>query len=93
MKALVIGDRDGIDKPLREAFNKSGMGHLLAISGLHVGIVASFFFLVFSRFFSMSRTFLDHAWVGKGSALLCIIPVTIMACLPACRHPHSGRSL
>ncbi len=92
MKALVIGDRDGIDKPLREAFNKSGMGHLLAISGLHVGIVASFFFLVFSRFFSLSRTFLDHAWVGKGSALLCIIPVTLYGLL-AGMSPSTQRAV
>ncbi len=92
MKALVVGDRDGIDKPLREAFNKSGMGHLLAISGLHVGIVASFFFLVFSRFFSMSRTLLDHAWVGKASALLCIIPVTIYGLL-AGMSPSTQRAV
>jgi competence protein ComEC len=92
MKALVIGNRDGIDKPLREAFNKSGIGHLLAISGLHVGIVASFFFLVFSRFFSMSRTFLDHAWVAKGSALLCIIPVTIYGLL-AGMSPSTQRAV
>jgi len=92
MKALVIGNRDGIDKPLREAFNKSGMGHLLAISGLHVGIVASFFFLVFSRLFSFSRTFLDHAWVGKGSALLCIIPVTVYGLL-AGMSPSTQRAV
>jgi competence protein ComEC len=92
MKALVIGDRHGIDKPLREAFNKSGMGHLLAISGLHVGIVASFFFLVFSSFFSLSRTFLDHAWVGKGSALLCIIPVTVYGLL-AGMSPSTQRAV
>jgi competence protein ComEC len=92
MKALVIGDRDGIDKPLREAFNKSGMGHLLAISGLHVGIVASFFFLLFSRLFSLSRTFLDHAWVGKGSALLCIIPVTVYGLL-AGMSPSTQRAV
>jgi competence protein ComEC len=92
MKALVIGVRDGIDKPLREAFNKSGMGHLLAISGLHVGIVASFFFVVFSFFLSLNRIFLDHAWVGKGSALLCMIPVTIYGLL-AGMSPSTQRAV
>ena len=81
MKALVIGDRTGIHRDLRQAFNKAGMGHLLAISGLHVGIVASFFFLLFSRIFSLNRIFLDHAWVGKASALLCIVPVTMYGLL------------
>jgi competence protein ComEC len=92
MKALIIGDRNGIDKSLREAFNKSGMGHLLAISGLHVGIVASFFFLLFSRLFSLSRTFLNHAWVGKGSAVLCIIPVTAYGLL-AGMSPSTQRAV
>ncbi len=92
MKALVIGDRDGIEKPLREAFNKSGMGHLLAISGLHVGIVASFFFLMFSRFFSLSQTFLNRAWVGKASAVLCVIPVTAYGLL-AGMSPSTQRAV
>ena len=92
MKAIIIGDRTGIDKQLREAFNKSGMGHLLAISGLHVGIVASFFFLVFSRFFSISRAFLDHAWVNKGSALLCIFPVAAYGLL-AGMSPSTQRAV
>ncbi len=75
LKALVVGDRSGIDDSLRDAFNRAGMGHLLAISGLHVGIVASFFFLFFSRLLSFSRTVLDKAWVYKGAALLCLAPV------------------
>jgi competence protein ComEC len=92
MKALVIGDRTGISKELREAFNKSGMGHLLAISGLHVGIVASFSFLLFSRFFSLSRTFLDHAWTFKASALLSIVPVTLYGLL-AGMSPSTQRAV
>lgn len=40
LAALTIGDRSGIDEALRLAFNRVGVGHLLAISGLHVGIVA-----------------------------------------------------
>ncbi len=77
LKALVIGDRSGIDESLRDAFNRAGMGHLLAISGLHVGIVASFFFLIFTRLLAFSRTVLDRAWVSKGAALLCLAPVIV----------------
>jgi len=39
--ALVTGDRSGIAPPLRQQFNRLGIGHLLAISGLHVGIIAT----------------------------------------------------
>jgi len=38
--ALVLGDRSLLDEDLRERFARTGTSHLLAISGLHVGIVA-----------------------------------------------------
>lgn len=39
-KALIIGERGSIPKPIGEAFAKAGVNHLLAISGLHMGMVA-----------------------------------------------------
>jgi competence protein ComEC len=39
--ALVIGRRGDIDPQLRAEFVASGLAHLLAISGLHVGIIAA----------------------------------------------------
>jgi competence protein ComEC len=38
--ALAMGDRTGLDDRDREAFVRTGTAHLLAISGLHVGLVA-----------------------------------------------------
>ena len=38
--ALVLGDRGELDPDLAERFRRSGTAHLLAISGLHVGVVA-----------------------------------------------------
>jgi competence protein ComEC len=38
--AVLLGQRDGIDDELAETFLKTGTIHLLAISGLHVGILA-----------------------------------------------------
>ena len=40
-RALTIAGGDGVDPHLREAFVRSGVAHLLSISGFHVGIVAS----------------------------------------------------
>ncbi len=50
LKALITGQKHGIHKKLREIFNRAGTGHLLAISGLHIGIIAfaSFSFFFFS---------------------------------------------
>ena len=41
VEALVVGRRYDISKELRNRFADSGLAHLLAISGLHVGIVAA----------------------------------------------------
>lgn len=38
--ALAVGDQGGIDADLWRIFNRTGIQHLMAISGLHVGIVA-----------------------------------------------------
>ena len=43
--ALVTGERGGISEPLRQAYRDSGLAHLLAISGLHVGLLAGLVFL------------------------------------------------
>ncbi|MBI5970242.1 MAG: DNA internalization-related competence protein ComEC/Rec2 [Deltaproteobacteria bacterium] len=44
LKALVIAERGGVEPALRDAFVKTGTAHILAISGLHVGVVAFFFY-------------------------------------------------
>lgn len=38
--ALVFARREGLDRDLREDFAVSGIAHLLAISGFHVGVIA-----------------------------------------------------
>jgi len=46
MRALMVGDRGGIDDRLRRPFALTGMAHLLVISGLHLGFVAAGAFLL-----------------------------------------------
>lgn len=40
-RALVLAERDEVPGPVRARFVDAGLAHLLAISGLHVGIVAA----------------------------------------------------
>ncbi len=47
--ALVLGERSGLDRDAREVLSLTGTNHLLAISGLHVGIVAGLAFFLLRR--------------------------------------------
>ena len=37
--ALIVGERSQIDEPINEALRRSGLAHILAISGLHMALV------------------------------------------------------
>jgi competence protein ComEC len=43
--ALVVGDQRGIDQADWQVFNRTGIGHLISISGLHITMVAGLFAL------------------------------------------------
>jgi competence protein ComEC len=51
------------------------VGHLLAISGLHIGIVATVAFGLFRWLTARFKFFLRRAWTRKGAALLSLLPV------------------
>lgn len=40
VRAFVLGDRSGLDVEMREAFNETGVTHLICISGLHISTLA-----------------------------------------------------
>ncbi|MCZ6765175.1 MAG: ComEC/Rec2 family competence protein [Alphaproteobacteria bacterium] len=42
--ALMVGERGAIDNELQDAMRRAGLAHLLAISGLHLGLLAGFVF-------------------------------------------------
>lgn len=39
LKALLTGDRSGLPEEVRAAFREAGASHILALSGLHMGII------------------------------------------------------
>ena len=41
LRALIIGDKSRLDPELRDSFTRVGVAHVLAISGLHIGLVAT----------------------------------------------------
>ncbi len=92
LKALLLGDRSDIPKTDRTIFNRAGVGHLLAISGLHIGIVATVAFYFFNRLLSLSHFLLLRAATKKCAALLAMLPVMGYA-LVAGMSPSTQRAV
>ncbi|MFC1816651.1 ComEC/Rec2 family competence protein, partial [Thermodesulfobacteriota bacterium] len=92
LKALLVGDRSNVSQAMRAAFNRAGVGHLLAISGLHIGIVATVAFFCFRWLLAFIRPFLWQAWTRKGAALLTLVPVLIYGLL-AGMSPSTQRAV
>ena len=49
-EALLTGSRDNLDPLLKEQFRRAGVSHVLALSGMHLGIIALFVFFIVRRF-------------------------------------------
>ena len=56
--ALAIGDRSGLSDTQWEALTVTGTNHLIAISGLHIGLVASLAYLLMLKAWGVLQIFL-----------------------------------
>jgi len=81
LRALIVGDEEGIDADLREAFTRAGVVHVLSISGLHVGLVAAAGFALARRLLGRSERLLLAVNVERLAALLSLGPVALYAAL------------
>ena len=48
--AVSLGEKRALSDSLREVYSTSGVSHVLAVSGLHVGIMCWFLYLIFPAF-------------------------------------------
>ncbi len=49
MKAMLLGNKNEIDEDTRELFQKNGISHILAISGLHISFIAMGLYRLLNR--------------------------------------------
>ena len=49
IKAMLLGDKSGIDRDTKKLFQMNGIAHILAISGVHIAIIGMTLFGVLRR--------------------------------------------
>ncbi|MDY7037160.1 MAG: ComEC/Rec2 family competence protein [Thermodesulfobacteriota bacterium] len=79
--ALILGERQGISHEVREHYNIAGLGHILAVSGLHIGLVAWLAFLLTKCLLSFSYRITLMTDIRRIAALVTCLPVVAYACL------------
>jgi competence protein ComEC len=72
LKGLLLGEKHALPKEVRAAFNRVGVSHVLAVSGLHVGLIAGIFFFVF-RLLGLTRS--RATWVTVGALIVYVFVV------------------
>ncbi|HQI02102.1 MAG TPA: DNA internalization-related competence protein ComEC/Rec2 [Deltaproteobacteria bacterium] len=80
LNAVLTGDRSGLVYSLQDNFSSLGITHLIAISGLNMGIVFllgySFVFMIMRLVIPLSLR-LDTPFAAKSAGLVCVILYTL----------------
>ena len=79
--ALAIGDRQEINQDQWQLLMRTGTNHLVAISGLHVGLVAGFAFFAMRRLWRLSATAVTRWPAAKAGAVAGLLAATVYALL------------
>lgn len=71
--ALLTGDRSGLSEQTLETMRDSGLAHLLAISGLHMGLVAGTVFFTLRFLMALSPALALNRPIKKWAALAALV--------------------
>jgi len=90
--ALTIGDTRGLPEALRHTFQASGMAHVLAISGTHLGLVAGLVFFLLRGLIGLLpmgllRPLTRHVTPGTVAGVVALLAATGYAALSGGRVP------
>ncbi|MBN1258054.1 MAG: ComEC/Rec2 family competence protein [Planctomycetes bacterium] len=77
LSAVLFGYREGISQETRAKFRRTGTGHLLAISGLHVGLVAGLGWLL------LRKASATHRVSAAGAIIICLLYLGISGARPS----------
>ncbi len=85
--ALLLGEKQTLDPQIREQIASLGVAHLLAISGLHIGIVAGLAFGLACIILRCFPRLLLYIELWKAAALVSIVPVVVYCCIAGLQIP------
>jgi len=80
VRGFLWGEKSGLEKDIIKNFRRAGLMHLLAVSGLHIGL-----------FTAIAAVFLSF-FMGRGNALLASVPLAFMYSLLCGATPSSVRA-
>ena len=76
LHAIVLGNRDFLSEKISVEFVSTGLSHILAISGLHMGMIALTAFVFFKWLFRRSETLCLYGWSDLCAAIPTFFMVT-----------------
>ena len=79
--ALIIGERSQISTEQWDVLTKTGTNHLLAISGLHIGLISGLFFFLMRKVWSLSSRLTLYWPAPKAAAVAALLGAIIYAAL------------
>ena len=85
LRALAVGERSGLDSAGRRLLRESGLSHLVAISGLHIGLAALFSFSLAAgtcRMVARSCSFIPARHAGVAAGVMTALAYSLVAGLP-----------
>jgi len=92
LRALVLGGGGAVPEAVKELYTRTGVNHILSISGFHVGVIAFFVFHLLFRTFRLSQFLLLHGNLRR-SVLVLTIPILLFYLFLTGAAPATARSV
>ncbi|MBJ6727633.1 DNA internalization-related competence protein ComEC/Rec2 [Geomesophilobacter sediminis] len=92
LKALLLGEMGGVSSDLADAYTKSGVNHILSISGFHVGIIFTCIYQLLYLLGRCSETLALRSNLRQ-CALLAALPVVVCYLFLSGAAPATVRSV
>ncbi|MCB6366974.1 ComEC/Rec2 family competence protein [Intestinibacillus massiliensis] len=93
LTAVLLGDKSGLQDTDQQAMKKAGLSHATAVSGMHIGFLVGFFYLLFGRkfgtIFSIAAILIFIPMAGASPSVIRAGIMYLMAAIGFCLGKES----